>query len=136
MLQRLAPFQGAVFVSSRFPVVFAPLRFSRRLPHLVRRSTTGYLPVRPPAYRNPPSASGPAGVLANSEAARKPRPNLQQRCERVTRDSVSSAFIGVGPHVRKPLGAKGHAGGRGERIAGPGSPRKPRVPERRRCHSR
>src|SRR5437868_2358469 len=26
--------------------------------------------------------------------------NLQQRCERVTRDSVSSAFTGVGQHIR------------------------------------
>ncbi len=39
------------FSSARFPVLFAPPGFSRRLPHLVRRSTTGYWPVRPPAYQ-------------------------------------------------------------------------------------
>jgi hypothetical protein len=38
------------FSCPRFPVVFAPPRVSRPLPHPVRRSTTGYFPPRPPAW--------------------------------------------------------------------------------------
>ncbi len=44
---------GVRFSFARFPVVFAPPGFSRRLPHLVRRSTTGYFSVRPLAYERP-----------------------------------------------------------------------------------
>src|SRR5205807_8273481 len=64
------------FSFAPFPVVFAAPCFPRRLPHLVRRSTTGYFPVRPSAYQNPSeqrvagSRSGAVGSGVNGIAQR------------------------------------------------------------------
>src|SRR5207302_1774240 len=68
-----APLRGAA-LGEPSPVVFAPPRVSRRLRHVLRRSTTGYSPLRlrrgPPPRFHASTASGtcaPPGAGASGE---------------------------------------------------------------------